>query len=431
MALRRRFLQSLPSFAFALPLLSRGAQAQGGSTVSTPALPSPSDPNYWKQVRSQFMLAHDKVFFNNGTLGAMPKVVFDKTVEHLRMTAVDLADWDYRGEPWISGYSELKGIRSKAAQLLNASVEEVGLTENVTCAMSYVAAGLELEPGAEIITSNQEHIGGKSPWLNAAKRHGGTVKEVDLPKPIHDSEEVLDLVRKAITPRTKVIALSHVITGSGAILPVKQICAEASSRGIFTVLDGAQSFGHIPVDVKDIGCDAYVGCFHKWLLAPAGNGFLYVRKDRADNVWSTLASGQWDNHRDNGYRFTQRGTGSMSLIMGLDAALDFYIGLGPERIQNRIKYLGNYLRDGLRQIRQVRIYSPEDESMCAGITVYNVDGMTGGQIQDEMWQRARLRPRSVGDRYGVRHCTHIYNSTQEIDRALEIVRALVRGELAD
>jgi selenocysteine lyase/cysteine desulfurase len=172
-----------------------------------------------------------------------------------------------------------------------------------------------------------------------------------------------------------------------------------------------------------MGCDAYVGCFHKWLLGPAGAGFLYLRKDGARGVWSTLASSHWNNHEDEGYRFTQRGTGSLSLLMGVDAALDFHAYVGPERIHERVKFLGDYLRDGLRKIPGTRIYTPSAAAMCAGITVYGVDGVTGQRLQDEMWARARLRPRASGG-IGVRHCTHIFNSPKEIDQARGVGRAL-------
>lgn len=414
---RRSFLKSA-STALAAPLFA--------AAPATPPLPRPDDPAYWSKVRDQFLLARDKVFFNNGTIGAMPKVVFERTVEHLRKMATDVADWDYRGEEWIAGYGDPKAIRQKAAGLLNANEKEIALTENVTCANSYVAAGLDLDSGCEIVTSDQEHPGGQSPWLNAALRHHGTVKKVALPKPAHSPEQMYDVVTKGFSPQTRVLFLSHVITGSGAIMPIKQICAEARRREIFTVIDGAQAFGHIPVDVKDLGCDAYVGCFHKWLLAPAGQGFLYVRADQAKRVWTTLASSQWENHDDDGYRLSQRGTGSMSMQVGLDAALDFHIGLGSKRVLDRIQYLGDRLRAGLRSIPKVKIYSPEDPKMCAGITVYGVEGMDGGKLQDEMWNRGRLRPRASGG-VGVRHSTHIFNSPEEIDKSIAIVRALARG----
>ena len=180
------------------------------------------------------MLARDKVFFNNGTIGAMPRVVFERTVEHLRKMAVDVADWDYRGENWIAGYGDAPDIRGKAARLLNADAREIALTENVTCANSYIASGLDLESGCEIVTSDQEHPGGQSPWLNAAKRHSGTVKKFEMPKPVHSPEQVIDIVTKAFTPRTRVLFFSHVITGTGGIMPIKEICAEARRRNILT-----------------------------------------------------------------------------------------------------------------------------------------------------------------------------------------------------
>jgi isopenicillin-N epimerase len=418
---RRNFLSCISS-SLAAPFLCRVATGQSKST----ALPRADDPAYWSKVRDQFLLARDKVFFNNGTIGAMPKVVVDRTVEHLRKMATDIADWDYRGAEWIAGYGPATEIRAKAARLLNAGVAEIALTENVTEAMSYIAAGLELEPGSEILISDQEHPGGQSPWLNAAKRHKATVQMVKLPKPANSASEVMDIFRNALNSRTRVLAISHVITGAGTILPAKEMCAEARARGIFTVLDGAQAFGHIPVDVHELDCDAYVGCFHKWILAPAGTGFLYLRQGRGKDVWTTLASSQWNNHEDDGYRLSQRGTGSLSLLAGLDAALDFHNGIGAENIHKRVKYLGDYLRDGLRKIPGTKIYTSADPAMCAGITVFGLNGITGQQLQDEFWNRGRLRPRSSGN-IGVRQSTHIFNNTQEIDKTLSIVRALSRA----
>ena len=144
------------------------------------------------------------------------------------------------------------------------------------------------------------------------------------------------------------------------------------------------------------------------------------------DVWTTVASGRWDNHEDEGFRFTQRGTGNFPILKGLEAALDFHNEIGADRVYERIKFLGKRLRDGLRKINGVTIFSPEDETMCAGITVYKVNGMTGPQLQDSFWEKARMRPRSMGPQYGVRHCTHIFNSESEIDKALEIVSELAK-----
>jgi isopenicillin-N epimerase len=424
MTSRRNALKSLGLAALALPTLS--AQAE-----STPAMPLANDPQYWKKIRSQFMLANDKVFFNPGTVGVMPKVVVDKMTEHAHYLAAHVADWAYKDdnkEEFISGYNNLMSIRTKVGKLINAEVGEIAMTDNVTHGISYLANGITLQAGDEVLTTNQEHPGGRGSWLVKEKRFGVLFKEATIGKPIKSAEEVYNDITKAFTPKTKVLIISHMISGSGAILPVKEICAEASRRGIFTILDGAQTIGQIKVDVKDIGCDAYAGCFHKWVGAPAGTGFMYVKQDKMKDIWTTVASARWDNHDDEGFRFTQRGTGNFPVLKGLDAALDFLFEIGTDRVYDRIKFLGQRLRTGLRQNPKVKIFSPVDEALCAGITVYNIEGLTGAKLQDEFWNRGRMRPRASGDVFGVRHCTHIFNSEEEIDKALAIIKELSDGK---
>ncbi len=418
---RRTAIKSLALSAVALSTLK--------STVldASPQLPTADDPAFWAKVRDQFMLAKDKVFFNPGTVGAMPRVVYDKMVEHLKYIGTDVADWAYKDdnkEEFISGYNNLMGIRTKVAALINGTAAEIGMTDNVTNGMNYIANGMTLQAGDEIITTDQEHGGGLGGWQVKEKRYGAVLKLVPIPKPMKSREEVYDILVKGMTPKTKVLMVSHMITGSGAILPIKELCAEASRRGIFTVIDGAQTIGQIKVDVKDLGCDAYVGCFHKWMGAPPGTGFMWVKADKIKGLWTTIASYRWSQHEDEGFRFTQRGTGNFPVLKGLEASIDFHNEIGADKVYARIKFLGERLRTGLRANKKVKIFSPSDESMCAGISVYNVEGKTGAQLQEAFWQQARMRPRSQGDTFGVRHCTHIFNSEAEIDKAVELVRGL-------
>ncbi len=422
---RRNVLKSLGLTALSLPALTGNTIASDVSV--SPSFPEANDPTFWKGVRSQYMLSKDQVFFNTGTVGAMPRVVAERMNKHVNYMASNVADWAYKddnAERFIAGYQHLLFIRNKVAKLLNGDAKNIALTDNTTNAMSYIAQGMELKAHDEIITSNQEHGGGISSWKVREKRDGAVVKMLEIPKPIQSNEEVIDIIVKSFTPKTRVLMLSHIISGSGAILPAKEICAEAKKRGIFTVLDGAQTTGHIKVDLTDIDCDAYVGCFHKWIGAPAGTGYMYVKPEYIKDLWTTVASYRWDNHEDEGFRFTQRGTGNFSVLEGLDAALDFYFQIGPDKAYERIKFLGDRLREGLRKINKVKIYSPVDNAMCSGITVYNVDGFTGTKLQDTFWEKAKMRPRASGDVFGVRHCTHIFNSVEEIDKALSIVKQL-------
>jgi len=380
------------------------------------------DEKFWQQVRQEFSLDPQMAFFNSGSLGAMPRRVFNRVVEHLRLTSEKIAEWDYYGADWIGGYQAWPEIREKIARLINCEVKEVALTENATAGMNYIANGLDLQPGDEVLGTDQEHPGGESGWKLKAERCSLLYRQLPLGKPIQSPAEVIDLFTRAIGPKTRVIAIPHLVTGSGAILPVKEICAVAARRGLFTVIDGAQTAGQIKVDVEDLGCDAYYGSFHKWLCAPAGNGFLYLKKEKAPLVWTTLASAQWDNHEDDGFRLSQRGTGNLSLLMGLDEALDFHFELGPEKVYARSKSPGDYLRTRLQEVSGIKIFTPLEPSMAAGITVYNIEGLTGNFIQDELWRRARLRPRSMGDVFGVRQSTHIYNSFEEIDRTIACLK---------
>lgn len=417
MTTRRQFTKSISLMATALPWLPQW------NFDKTKALdlefPQPEDPAFWKKIRRMFLMPEDKAFCNTGTLGAQPAVVFNTVVEHMRKVAADIADWDYKGDDWITGYQPYKVVRGKLAALMNASAEELSLTENAHMGMNEVANGLDLQAGDEILGTDVEHPGGRFGWEAKARRYKLVYRQIPFPKPPQDPQEIVTLFRNAFTPKARVLAVPHIVSGTGAILPVKELCAEARGRGIFTIIDGAQALGHIAVDVKEIGCDAYYSSMHKWLCAPAGNGVLYVRKDRVKDVWTTNASAQWDNHEDEGYRLQQRGTGNLSLLMGLNASLDFHNKIGSERVIRRIKELGDYLRAGLKGIPRVKVNTPLHPAMCAGITNYEVEGRKGTAMQDALWAKGiRIR--------GNRQSTHIYNSKEDLDTTLAVIRSLAK-----
>ena len=179
------------------------------------------------------------------------------------------------------------------------------------------------------------------------------------------------------------------------------------------------------VDVKAIGCDAYATSPHKWLLAPPGNGVLYVRAEREKEVWTTLASQAWNNHspNDGSFRLMQFGTGNQALPVGLDAAVDFHQRIGTEKIEKRVVGLADRLRAGLQKIKGAKIYSPVNPALAGAMVTYGLTKVNGGQLQDELWNRRKIRVRAQGQD-AVRQSTHIYNSPAEIDASLEIVKAL-------
>ncbi len=429
---RRDFLRGLTALA-AAPL---GTVAEAAPTPSPPRQsgpipqwPADDDPHYWTRLRRQFALRDDEVFFNTATLGSPPRIVLETVANSMHELSATIAEWDYKPDRpnWFTGYYPEDRIREKVARLVGADPHEIALIQNATMGMNFVAMGLDLEPGDEVIQTDQEHVGAKSCWELLRIRRGVTWKTLKLPVPASDPQEMVERVRSAITEKTRVIAWPHVTSSLGTVMPVAEICALARERGIFTVVDGAQAVGQIHVDVQALGCDGYFSSPHKWLLAPAGNGFLYLRKDSANKIWTTLASGEWANKEDPGYRLQQRGTGNLSLLLGLEAAIDFHHRVGHERWIDRIKQLGDYLRGGLAKIEGVKIASSTHPAMCAGMTTWRLDGHPPYDMVDEIWKRARIRPRAVSGEWGIRTSTCVYNSETEIDRLLAVTRDIAKG----
>ncbi len=429
MTSRRKFLRNTALSSLAvLPLNSVYSLSSGDNPLESFQKQKHllSEAEYWKAVRMQFPLKQGQSYFNNATLGPMPDYTISRMMEDITENSIHAAETDYDGSgpQLLTGYFKYESLRTTIGNLIHADFDEIAITQNATHGMNYVANGLDLKEGDELLNTDQEHGGGFAAWKLLAKRRGCIYKQAKMPIPANDPDEIVRSIFKEVSSRTRVIAIPHIVSVYGVVLPVKEICAEARKRGIFTVLDGAQAPGHIKVDVRDIGCDAYYASLHKWLLAPAGSGILYIRKERMPEIWTTIGSYNWDNEEDHGFRLMQSGTGNTAILAGIEASFNFYNTIiGPDKWLNRIKYLGDYLRSGLKSINNVTIYSSTHPDMCAGVTTYGVNGISGLELQETLWEREKLRPRKQrGD--SVRHSLHIYNNEDEIDRTLNVLRSL-------
>lgn len=423
---RRDFLTRLGATGFAAGF-APSLEALAGLAPRDPfVLPdTDDDAAIFAAARTRFLFPTSVTYCNTGTLGATPKDVMDVMVQGLERLERELPDWPYfqaDGEP-LTGYQQLTEFRTEAGAFINAPADEIAFTQNATMGMSFIANGLELAAGDEVISTNQEHSGGIGGFRLRAKRHGVVVRELDLSSALAEGPDgIVRLFANAITPRTKVVMFSHITSGRGVVMPATALCALAHAHGALAVVDGAQAVGQIRVDVKELGCDVYAASPHKWLLAPKGTGILYIRRDVQPRIWNTLASGEFEGDAHGAFRFMQYGTGSPAVVWGLRAALQFMNTLGIDRIARWDAMLTARLRAGLAAMPHVSIVSPADPRLAAGITTFGVRGRNGRELQDALWAK-KIRVRSQGDP-GVRLSAHLYVSPADIDRVLEVVSGM-------
>jgi len=424
---RRSFLGFLSvPFAASLTLPTFGATPPRTSRPLMPADLGPLDDEaYWRALRTQFTIPPDQAFFNTATLGSSPRAVQETVIQSIQHVDRDIAEWDYKAghENFFTGYYPELPSREKVATTLNCTGHDVALTMNATFGMNFVANGLDLKPGDEVVVTDQAHPGGRMGFDLRARRDGIVVKVVAVPNPPESPDQLIRLFLDATTPRTRVWAIPHISSSRAIRYPVNQLCALARERDIWSVVDGAQSLGHVAIDVQAMGCDAFYASPHKWMLGPVGTGLLYVRPERQKELWTTLASSAWDDQADPMLRLMQYGTGNLSLLLGLGVAVDFHNQIGSQKIQARDFALAGRLRTGLASIPGATFVSPTHPDLTCGTTVYGLRNRTGAEIQDYLWERGKVRVRSMGD-VGVRHACHIYNSPDEVDKALALLKEM-------
>jgi selenocysteine lyase/cysteine desulfurase len=418
---RRRFLTATTGAAAALAASGRlFAQLEKAPS----SLPDHSllDSNvasqedaYWAEMRKQFLIPEDEIYLNNGTVGSSPapvlRAVFDGYTTTERMDQQDPEDYP------IWGYAAWNEFRDPLAAFVGCTRDEIAMLRNATEANSYIANGLDLKPGDEVLMTDQEHPGGEHPWDLKAKRYGVVVKKVTLPRPVKDTAQVLNLFNDAITPRTRVIFFSHITTFSGVVLPAKELCALARSKGILSAVDGAHVVGMMRLNVHDLGCDMYSSSPHKWLFAPKGSGFLYVRDEVIDRLWCTIATEGWNDTKLRAERFQRIGSSNVPALWGLRASLKLANDIGLDRIERRHRYLADYILDEMKKRGAESWTSPDPALRCAIVSV-NVPPVPRMDLENWMWRTHKIRIRG-GDPHKLRLSTPYYLQKKDIDRFLE------------
>ena len=380
------------------------------------------DGVYWDALRKHYLFQDDVIMMNNGTVGPMPKTVFNTLVKTFRRQCTN----PYDVYNFIS--RKKNEVRIKLAQFINASPDETVINRNTTEGMNFVANGLDMEPGDEVLISDMEHPGGIHPWRLKEKRYGISIKEVPIGLPPENVNDFISPFEKAITSKTKIISISHTVFISGLIAPVKELCSMAHEKGVLVVADGAHAIGMLNLNMKDMGVDFYATSPYKWLGAPTGVGVLYVKKEVQDRLWPTIASSGWDSNED-ATKLETLGQRADSIIVALGEAMDFQNVIGRERIERRIKALAGYLKKELKKIPGIKLHTSEDPYLSGGLTAFSIEGIDPRKIVNYVREKFNIVIRTVGSKekgtYGVRVSTPTYVSYKHIELFLEGIKTLV------
>ena len=361
----------------------------------------------------------------NMSYGPKPTPVVDEVVRLARLTEADgTLNPDVQAELW-KRYDDAK---AGVARLLGADPSEIAMTRHVTEGINIVATGMDWRPGDEVIISDEEHPGGSLPWMNLARRRGVVVRKVRLS---YDLDSLLADLDSLIGPRTRIVSISHVSTKSGFLLPVAEVTEFVHSRGVPIVLDGAHAAGLVPVDVNEIGCDYYSGCGHKWLMAPQGTGFLYVSKDRLDELqitWLGAATATlWDlgnlafEAKTDADKF-EYGTRDLTVYGGLAVAVDMAQEIGMDEIAERSGGLAARMKRGLADVPGLEIMTPMDPLRSTGIVALTLGPMAERDPTSWLWDEHRIIVTGSGD--WMRISTPYFALEEEVDRTVDLLASL-------
>jgi len=415
---RRSFLANASGLAATLAF-RHGLFAQletAPSSLPDQKLYEKNEDVYWSELRKQFLIPEDEVYLNNGTVGSSPapvlRAIFDGYNETEKMAQRDPEDYP------IWGYAAWNEFRDPLAAFVGCKRDELALLRNATEANSYIANGIDMKAGDEVLMTDQEHPGGEHPWNLRAKRYGVVVKKVTLPKPVQNAAQVLNQFNDAITPRTRVMFFSHITTATGVVLPAKELCALARSKGILSAVDGAHVIGMMRLNVHELGCDMYSSSQHKWLLAPKGSGFLYVRDEVIDRLWNTIATEGWDDPKIRAERFQRIGSSNVPSLWGMRAAIRLADDIGMDRIERRHRQLCDYILGEMTKRGAESWTSPDPALRCAIATV-NAPPIQRMDLEKWMWSTHKIRIRG-GEPSKLRFSTPYYLQRKDIDRFLEV-----------
>lgn len=374
---------------------------------SVPADALAEDEDFWTAIRSGYKLKPDYINLENGYYNFVPTETLEKYIQHIR-------EVNHQGSYYMRTVQteNKKKVIAKLAELAGCKVEEMALTRNTTESLDTVINGYHWQSGDEAIMAEQDYGSIVNQFKLMEKRYGISLKILSVPNhPIND-EELVDMYRKAITPKTKLILVSHMVNITGQILPIKKISDMAHSLNVDVAVDGAHTFGHLNFRIPDLGCDYYAASLHKWLSVPLGSGLLYVKEGKAPGLWSLMAD--W-RMQDDITHLAHTGTHPVATDLTILDAIDFYQKIGPDRKEARLQYIQNYWTSRVKDIKNIVLNTPPDRA--CGIANVGIRNMKPADMAKILFDKYKIWTVAIDGQNvsGCRITPNVYTTTKELD----------------
>ncbi|MGA7886564.1 MAG: aminotransferase class V-fold PLP-dependent enzyme [Acidobacteriaceae bacterium] len=414
---RRTFLRQTATLAgaFSANSLFRQAHAADFDAAAravknlSPAAVAQNE-DYWSVIQEAYSVNPDIIDLNNGGVSPSPIVVQEAVERYNRLSNEGPSYY-----MWVILDQGREPLRQKLAALAGAKPGEIAIDRNSTEALNTIIYGLPLKPGDEVIGTKQDYPNMIQAYRQRAERDGIVYKQISFDFPMEDDDAIVAAYAAAITPRTRLIHVTHMINWVGQIMPVQKISDMAHARGIEVIADGAHSFGLLDFKMPELHCDYFGTSLHKFLSAPIGSGMMWIREDHIEKVWPLTCAA--DPHSSDIRKFESLGTRSFPIEQGIGEAINFHEGIGSRRKQERIGWLKNYWASQAQAIPKVKLHTSLDLRYSCAICGFSIDGMTPGQVADALFARYRIH--SVGIVWEniscVRITPHVYTRPADLD----------------
>lgn len=384
-----------------------------------------TNEEYWAMIAQAFAIDRRNLNLNSGWTSPSPKMVTEAFVRYKHQEDATASTMWQLLEP------QAETIRAGLANLFGCDPDEIAITRNASESLQILLLGIDIRSGDEVIATTQDYPRMLTALRQRELREGPKLKLVKIPMAPASTDEIVAALESAITPKTKVILISHMINITGQIMPVRKICDMARQRGIETIVDGAHSFAQLDFKRDDLQCDYFGSSLHKWLYAPKGAGLLYVRKEKISNVWALMASE--DKNKHDIRKFEEIGTHSSATRLSIGEALLFHEAVGPERKEARLRFLSSYWMEKLRPLAGIGFNTSFDPSQFCAIANFKIEGGDPQKITDHLMSKHKIiaTPIIHDEFSGIRITPNIFTMLPELDRFCGAIESILKTGLAN